>query len=96
MRRRLLWGWLALCAWSPLPVVAGSVADADPPAITVTLLGTGDPMPRLDRFGPATLVRAGSSALLFDAGRGTMQRLHQLGVSTAELDAIDAATMGTG
>jgi ribonuclease Z len=36
----------------------------------VTLLGTGDPIPRLDRFGPATLVEVGGQELLFDVGRG--------------------------
>ena len=56
--------------------------------ITVTLLGTGDPTPRLDRFGPSTLVEAGRTTFLFDAGRGAMQRLYQHGTSTASLDAI--------
>lgn len=56
--------------------------------IKVTLLGTGDPTPRIERFGPSTLVEAGGQVLLFDAGRGTMQRLYQLRTSTADLDAI--------
>lgn len=56
--------------------------------IEVTLLGTGDPVPRVDRFGPSTLMEAGEQMLLFDAGRGAMQRIFQLGVSTADLDAI--------
>ncbi len=45
---------------------------------TVTLLGTGTPIPRLDRFGISTLVRAGSQTLIFDCGRGVTQRLFQL------------------
>ncbi len=46
----------------------------------VTLLGTGAPPPVLHRFGPSTLVEAGGEKLLFDAGRGALQRLHQLGI----------------
>jgi ribonuclease Z len=46
----------------------------------VTLLGTGAPPPRLDRFGPSTLVELGAQKFIFDAGRGAMQRLHQLGI----------------
>lgn len=46
----------------------------------VTLLGTGAPPPRLDRFGPSTLVEVGGQKFIFDAGRGAMQRLHQLGI----------------
>ena len=57
-------------------------------ALIVTLLGTGDPTPRIDRFGPSTLVEAGDKALLFDIGRGAMQRLYQIGHSSAKLDAI--------
>ncbi|MCO5154034.1 MULTISPECIES: MBL fold metallo-hydrolase [unclassified Shinella] len=57
-------------------------------ALTVTLLGTGTPDPRIDRFGPATLVTAGGQALLFDVGRGAIQRLQQIGVSPGKLDQI--------
>ena len=46
--------------------------------IEVTLLGTGDPTPRIDRFGPATLVKTKDSLMLFDVGRGAMQRLYQI------------------
>jgi ribonuclease Z len=54
----------------------------------VTLLGTGTPIPRPDRFGPATLVEAGSIRLLIDAGRGATMRLYQLGVPIGTLDAL--------
>ena len=53
----------------------------------VTLLGTGDPIPRPDRFGPATLVQVGGQDLLFDVGRGAATRLVQMGVSLSGLDA---------
>ena len=48
--------------------------------MTVTLLGTGSPIPEPDRFGPATLVQAGAQNLLFDTGRGLTTRLYQLKV----------------
>ena len=83
MRSGLL---VLLLALAPTAVAA---ADAPaPPALQVTLVGTGDPLPRIDRFGPATLVVAGEHTLLFDVGRGTLQRLRQVGVSTGSLDAI--------
>ena len=54
----------------------------------VTLLGTGAPPPRMDRFGPSTLVEAGGKKFIFDAGRGAMQRLHQLGIPFGDIDAM--------
>jgi ribonuclease Z len=54
----------------------------------VTLLGTGDPIPRIDRFGPATLVQVGGQELLFDVGRGASQRLVQMGLALSQLDGI--------
>ena len=50
----------------------------------VTLLGTGAPPPSLERFGPSTLVQVGREKFIFDAGRGAMQRLHQLGIPFSE------------
>ena len=54
----------------------------------VTLLGSGAPPPRLDRFGPSTLVEVGSQKFIFDAGRGAMQRLHQLGIPFADITGL--------
>lgn len=75
-----------------LLLVLGVLGACAPPArgqeIKVTLLGTGDPTPRIDRFGPSTLVETDEVTVLFDAGRGAMQRLYQLGVSTADLEGI--------
>ena len=56
--------------------------------IKVTLLGTGTPVPAMSRFGPSTLVEAGGQTLLFDAGRGAMQRLAQLRVRWQVVDAL--------
>ena len=46
----------------------------------MTLLGTGCPAPVMNRFGASILVEAGGQALLFDAGRGALQRLTQVKV----------------
>jgi ribonuclease Z len=54
----------------------------------VTLLGTGGPPPRPDRFGPSTLIEAGDCKLLIDAGRGATIRLYQLGISLGLIDAL--------
>ena len=54
----------------------------------VTLLGTGAPPPLLNRFGPSTLVEVGRDKFLFDAGRGAMQRLHQLGIPFADITGL--------
>ncbi len=54
----------------------------------MTLLGTGVPTPRPDRFGPSTLVEAGDQTLLIDAGRGATIRLYQLGVPMGRIDAL--------
>jgi ribonuclease Z len=51
----------------------------------ITLLGSGAPPPRLDRFGPSTLVEVGKEKFIFDAGRGAMQRLHQLGIPFGDI-----------
>jgi len=56
--------------------------------IRVTLLGTGTPPPSLERFGPSILVQAGNETLLFDAGRGCLQRLRQLNLSYNKIDAL--------
>ena len=45
----------------------------------MTLLGTGNPRPAPDRFGPSILVEAGSERLLVDAGRGNTIRLFEIG-----------------
>ena len=54
----------------------------------VTLLGTGAPPPVLDRFGPSTLVEVGAEKFIFDAGRGAMQRIHQLGIPFADISGM--------
>jgi ribonuclease Z len=57
-----------------------SSGAAEAQKIKVSLLGTGCPPPVMNRFGPSTLVEAGGQTLLFDVGRGALQRLTQLAV----------------
>jgi len=56
--------------------------------LRVTLLGTGSPQPRMDRFGPSILVEAGQKKLLFDCGRGATQRIEQIRIPFTEIDAL--------
>ena len=64
-----------------------AAAQSAPP-ISVTLLGTGTPQPRPDRFGPSILVEAGGTRLVFDAGRGLTIRLFQLGVPLGTIESL--------
>ncbi|MED1794923.1 MBL fold metallo-hydrolase [Brevibacillus nitrificans] len=61
---------------------------ANSAVMKVTLLGTGSPLLSMERFGPATLVEAGSEQLLFDAGRGAALRLNQLSIMPGEIDKL--------
>ena len=56
--------------------------------LKLTLLGTGSPQPRMDRFGPSILVEAGKQKLVFDCGRGSTQRIEQLKIPFAQIDAL--------
>lgn len=63
-------------------------ATAQGESIRITLLGTGCPTPVIDRFGPSTLIEAGGQKYLFDAGRGAIQRLRQIGVRWQDVDGV--------
>ena len=56
--------------------------------LTVTLLGTGGPVPDPNRAGPATLVAGGSEQYLVDARRGVLMRLAAVGSGPAQLSAV--------
>jgi ribonuclease Z len=71
---------LALMALAPAAVGAQE--------IKVTLLGTGTPVPAMNRFGPSILVEARGQEFLFDAGRGALQRLGQLKVRWQDIDGV--------
>ncbi|MDQ3385314.1 MAG: ribonuclease Z [Actinomycetota bacterium] len=67
---------------TPLPAEPGTSA------LTVTLLGTGSPLPDPDRAGPATLVSAAADHYLVDAGRGVLMRLAAVGIGAGQLTAV--------
>jgi len=75
------------CSVSLILFAALSVA-ASGQNLRVTLLGTGSPQPRMDRFGPSILVEAGEKKLLFDCGRGATQRIEQIRIPFTEVDAL--------
>lgn len=80
---RSLWA----CSISLILCAALAVA-ASGQNLRVTLLGTGSPQPRMDRFGPSILVEAGDKKLLFDCGRGATQRIEQIRIPFTEIDAL--------
>src|SRR4051812_6261127 len=55
---------------------------------TITLLGTGSPIPDPERAGPATLVQAAGESYLIDAGRGVLMRLAAAGSGANQLTAV--------
>lgn len=76
MRRFLL---AALCAALPVCAQAGELV----------LLGTaGGPMPRTDRAGIATLLRADGHTYLVDAGDGVNRQLAQAGVAPPDVPLV--------
>ena len=56
--------------------------------ISVTLLGTGSPIPSAERAGPATLISAGDEHYLVDAGRGVLMRLTGLWLGAGNLNGV--------
>ena len=78
------------CSVMAVTLFAAAVvsAAAQGQGIRVTLLGTGCPPPAMSRFGPSTLVEAGEQKLLFDAGRGALQRLTQLKVRWQDVNGV--------
>lgn len=56
--------------------------------LRVTILGSGTPVPRIERFGSCILFEAGEQKILIDAGRGASIRLWQLGIPLGRIDAV--------
>jgi ribonuclease Z len=77
--------WLSLAVTLVLLAAPGLAWGQE---IKVTLLGTGGPPPAMNRFGPSTLVEAGGQRLVFDAGRGSLQRLAQIRVPLRDVHAL--------
>lgn len=55
---------------------------------SLTITGTGCPIPDADRAGPGAMVRHDDLVLQFDTGRSTVQRMAGVGVGPTELSAI--------
>ncbi|MEM9130859.1 MAG: MBL fold metallo-hydrolase [Actinomycetota bacterium] len=54
----------------------------------IVLTGTGSPLPDPDRAGPSTLIRAGDTQVLIDAGRGVVMRLAGAGTLPGFLSGV--------
>ena len=54
----------------------------------IVLTGTGNPVPDADRAGPSTLVKAGDTHILVDAGRGVVIRMAGAGSLPGLLSAV--------
>ncbi|MGE3175967.1 MAG: MBL fold metallo-hydrolase [Vicinamibacterales bacterium] len=61
------------------PVAPGPIGPPGATELRATFLGTGAPRPSLDRYGPATLIEAGTERVLVDPGPGLRERLLQAG-----------------
>jgi ribonuclease Z len=81
----LIFSLLVLISFAQINNDGSKVNASD---IKVTLLGTGTPQPLMVRFGPGILIQAGSETLLFDAGRGCLQRLRQLQLGYDKINAL--------
>jgi ribonuclease Z len=69
------------CICAALLLLTIPTATQSPQELRVVLLGTGTPSPVMTRFGASILVDAGTEHFLFDAGRGALQRLRQIGIN---------------
>ena len=54
----------------------------------LTLLGTGCPKVDYKRFGPSNLIQTKKTKILVDCGSGVTQRLDQIKISSADIDAL--------
>ncbi|MEM7093604.1 MAG: MBL fold metallo-hydrolase [Actinomycetota bacterium] len=54
----------------------------------IVLTGTGSPIPDANRAGPSTLIKAGDTHILVDAGRGVVMRLSGAGSAPPFLAAV--------
>jgi ribonuclease Z len=85
----------AVLVVSTLLALPVSAADAPKraPTLRVTLLGTGNPRPLPERYGPSILVEAATTPptrILVDAGRGAAERLFTIGgrESLSQIDLV--------
>ncbi|MEM7342238.1 MAG: MBL fold metallo-hydrolase [Actinomycetota bacterium] len=57
-------------------------------SMEIVLTGTGSPLPDPNRAGPSTLVKAGDTQILIDAGRATVMRMAGAGTMPPFLSAV--------
>jgi ribonuclease Z len=87
MRQIIALAFAAALASSPA-FAQGTLKRPGPDSdFKVTLLGTGTPTLRDDRFGPSTLVQVAGQNLVFDAGRGAAIRITQVGLPLSKINA---------
>ena len=55
-------------------------------SLTLSIVGSGTPVPSADRFGSAYLLSIGDTRLLFDCGPATTYKLARLGVAPTAID----------
>ena len=77
-----------LTAATALLIAAMLPAGAHAQQLKVTFLGTGCPTPVMTRFGSSILVEAGQQKVLFDAGRGALQRLTEARVPWRDVNGV--------
>jgi ribonuclease Z len=82
------YGWFIGVALFLVGLALTGNARAGQSDFRVTLIGSGNPVPEADRFGPATLVEAGDQKLLFDAGRGATIRLWQIKIPFSKVSPL--------
>ena len=56
--------------------------------LSLTIVGSGTPVPSAERFGSAYLVDLGSERLLFDCGPATTYKLARLGIDPTAIDRL--------
>ena len=56
--------------------------------LKITLLGTGTPVPLIDRMGCSVLIQAAGQNILIDCGRGAAQRINQTNTPLKEVSTI--------
>lgn len=71
-----------------LILYVATVTSAGADDFRVTLLGSGENYPQTGRLGPSILVEAGDQLLVFDAGRGVLQRFYESGASYTDVNGI--------
>ena len=65
---------IAIVAFGLLSIISGQTSVPQPAPVQVVMLGTGTPLPDLERSGPSIAIVVDNKAYLFDAGTGVVRR----------------------